>query len=482
MQYVNARSYIVESMWPDWCMIDALKGGTRWMRLAGQAYLPKFPQEEADAYKARLASSFLYNGLAYTIESMSGLPFSEPMKQNDDIPTSIRDMLPDVDLEGRNLHVFAHDVFEAGLSYGLSYILVDYPTTEGAQTQADVQAMNARPFMVHIRPHQVLGWKAERINGVMKLTEVRIWEIIEEQNGLLSSLPVTRVKVWRPDEWEVWEPDLDTANEKKDATWRITSSGTNTLGKIPLVPFYAKRTGFMVARPPMLDIAHLNVEHWQSSSDQRNILHTARVPILAIIGGEDGKDLAIGAASAVRLPMNSDMKYVETAGHAIAAGRQDLIDIEDRMRSLGAKMLQEGAKNGRMTATDASIANQKEQSILGNMAQNLEDAIDQALQLMADWIGEPSGGSVTVYQDFGVNEVVGTTEQTLTTAATTGLISQRTWYDEMKRRGTISPDLTYEAEQERLAAQPPLISSGPMPGARAPLDSPSDNPKPTAGD
>lgn len=481
MEYVNARSYIVESMWPDWCMIDALKGGTRWMRLAAQAYLPRFPQEEPDAYKARLASSFLYNGLAYTVESMAGLPFSEPLKLNDDIPGAIRAMLDDVDLEGRNMHVFAHDVFEAGLSYGLSYILVDYPTTDGAATQADIQAMQARPFMVHIRPQQVLGWKAKRINGVMKLTEVRIWEIIEEQNGLLSSLPVTRVKVWRPDEWEVWEPDTTPAGKKK-ATWSMTDRGTNTLGKIPLVPFYAKRTGFMVARPPLLDVAHLNVEHWQSSSDQRNILHTARVPILAIIGGDDGKDLAIGAASAVKLPQGSDMKYVETAGHAISAGRQDLLDIEDRMRSLGAKMLQEGAKSGRMTATDASIANQKEQSILGNMAQNLEDALDQALQLMADWIKEPSGGSVTVYQDFGVNEVVGTTEQTLTTAATTGLISQRTWYDEMKRRGTLSPDLTYEDEQERLAQQPPLISSGPTPAMPKPLDSAGNNPPVNSGE
>lgn len=480
MEYVNARSYIVESMWPDWSMIDALKGGTRWMRLAAQAYLPKFPQEETDAYKARLASSFLYNGLAYTIDSMSGLPFSEPLKLNDDIPANIRDMTEDVDLEGRNLHVFAHDVFDAGLSYGLSYILVDYPTTDGAQTQADLQGMNARPFMVHIRPQQVLGWTASRINGVMQLTEVRIWEILEEQNGLLSSLPVTRVKVWRPDEWEVWEPDV-TPNGKQKPTWSMTGSGVNSLGKIPLVPFYAKRTGFMVARPPMLDIAHLNVEHWQSSSDQRNILHTARVPILAIIGGEDGKDLAIGAASAVRLPQGSDMKYVETAGHAIAAGRQDLLDIEDRMRSLGAKMLQEGVKSGRMTATDASIANQKEQSILGNMAQNLEDAIDQALQLMADWIKEPTGGSVTVYQDFGVNEVVGTTEQTLTTATTAGLLSQRTWYGEMQRRGTLSPDVSYADEQERIAQQPPLLG-GPAPKMPPPLDSRGNNPQPTTGE
>jgi hypothetical protein len=46
----------------------------------------------------------------------------------------------------------------------------------------------------------------------------------------------------------------------------------------------ALRCAFGDGEPPLLDLAYLNVKHWQSQSDQDNILHIARVPILALIG------------------------------------------------------------------------------------------------------------------------------------------------------------------------------------------------------
>jgi len=50
----------------------------------------------------------------------------------------------------------------------------------------------------------------------------------------------------------------------------------------------------MQAKPPLLDLAWLNVEHWQSASDQSNILHVARVPICSPRISEGG--LIVGAA------------------------------------------------------------------------------------------------------------------------------------------------------------------------------------------
>jgi len=136
--------------------------------------------------------------------------------------------------------------------------------------------------MTHIDPMQVLYWEAERIDGVMTLTEVRIWELQEHQAGLFSSLPVLQVRVLKRDVFEVWQPvEVENAG-KKESVWQVVETGVNTLGKIPLVPFYALRTGFMQSRPPLLDLAYMNVEHWQSSSDQRSILHTARVPLLTV--------------------------------------------------------------------------------------------------------------------------------------------------------------------------------------------------------
>lgn len=115
-------------------MIECLKWGTKAMRLAGNLYLPQWPLEDNASYQHRLCTSFLFNAFAQTIESLSGRPFSEAVNIGDDVPPQIKENLEDVDLEGRNLHNFAHDVLRAGLSYGHTHMLVDFPSTTGAAT------------------------------------------------------------------------------------------------------------------------------------------------------------------------------------------------------------------------------------------------------------------------------------------------------------------------------------------------------------
>lgn len=131
---VHVRSNLSALMWDEWCMIERLRGGTKAMRAAGEVYLPRWPAEEPEAYRARLNSSFLFNAFEHTCESLTGAPFGEPLKLGEDIPPVIRDQLGDVDLEGRDLHNFARETFLAGLAYGHAFVLVDFPTTTGAKT------------------------------------------------------------------------------------------------------------------------------------------------------------------------------------------------------------------------------------------------------------------------------------------------------------------------------------------------------------
>lgn len=451
---IYQRCNIAESMWSQWCMIECLSHGTEAMRQAAQAYLPRWPLEDADSYTFRLNTSFLFNAFEQTVDSLAGRPFCEPLKLNDDIPPRIRDLLEDADTENRNLHTFAQDVFHAGISYGHAFILVDFPSMNGANTQADLQAAGARPYMSLVHPQQVLHWEAEKIDGVMTLTEVRLWEIVEDQAGLYGALPIEQVRVLRRDRFEVWRP-VAVDSEQKDKTWRITEEGENSLGFIPLVPFYAKRTGFFRSQSPLLNLAYLNVEHWQSGSDQRSILHTARVPLLMVTTDDETFSIASGASRAIRLPVGADAKWIETTGAAIGAGRQDLLDIEERMRLLGAELIIVNASQ--QSATQAQLLDNKSESKLGAMAQNLEDALNIALFYFARWLGQDAGGTVEVYQDFGVDAATAADEMTLMKSALAGKLSDQTLFDELKRRGTISGERTWEEEQERLAAQGPAL-------------------------
>ena len=134
---VAKPSAAVEEMGRHWPLIDALLGGTSSMRDAGERYLPRWPAEEADSYRFRLSTATLHPAFSRTVDVLSAKPFSKALQLSDDVPARIRAWADDIDLEGRNLHVFAADLCEEALSHGICGVLVEYPRADGVRTRAD---------------------------------------------------------------------------------------------------------------------------------------------------------------------------------------------------------------------------------------------------------------------------------------------------------------------------------------------------------
>ena len=113
------------------------------------------------------------------------------------------------------------------------------------------------------------------------------------------------------------------------------------INAIPVAPVYLNQTGFMCGSPPLMDLADLNITHWQSSSDQRNILHVARVPILFASGVAEDIELVVGANAFMRASdPQARLEYVEHSGAAITSGKDDLKVLEFQMQAMGLQLLQ----------------------------------------------------------------------------------------------------------------------------------------------
>jgi hypothetical protein len=447
------KSAAVAAMGGEWELVTTLLGGTTAMRAAGKRYLPQFAKEEDEAYEKRLKRSVLFPAFKRTISTLSGKPFSKALTLSDDTPSQLREYMEDADQQGRNLHAFAADVFQTALSYGLGGILVEFPVAKPKPngqpyTQAEEAAMGLRPYLVKISPHQLLGWRAERVNGVWQLTQLRFTECVTEADGAYGEKEIKQVRVLMPNAWEIHRP-----NAKGE--WVLYDGGVNTLGKVPFVPVYGERLGFMSGRPPLIEVAHLNVAHWQSASDQQNILHVARVPILAVVGVDDDYKLVIGASSATKLPVNGDLKFVEHSGKAIEAGAADLKDLEERMRQAGAELL---VLAPRVTATQVHTENALGACLLQSIVEDFEDALDQVLALAAEWLKLPQGGKVTLFKDFGAATLAEASAQLLLSMNIAGKLSDATLHGELQRRGILSSDLSWDDERERIESQ------GPAPG------------------
>lgn len=450
-----SKAYL--NMLSDLELVTTLMGGTEAMREAGQKYLPREPKESVAAYRNRLSRSVLYNAFADTVQKLVGKPFSKPVNMLEDTPEQIKEWSKDIDLCGSNVTTFCREIFEYGLTDGLVHLLVDHPRNDGEKTLADEQSLKTRPYIVPVRAADLIGWRSELVNGVRTLTQVRFRETSTEADGEWGEKCVQRIRVLYPDRFELYEL------QKKE--WVIVDQGLISLGRIPLVTFYTGKTGYMEAKPPLLDLAHLNVLHWQSSSDQEHILHFIRFPLLHGAGfSQDQKDIEIGPN---RMIMSEDpqskLTFVEHTGAAVDSGRQSIRDLEEKMDAMGGQLLMQ--RSGDSTATAASLDTAKSHSALQDMVRRLENAMQQAFMLMALWSKLPADavGGVNINEDFGLSLISGKDEDTLLKSRLSGELSRESYLTELKRRNVLRNELDIEEEIDRIETEgrtdPPINNS-----------------------
>lgn len=442
---VNIPSPLTAAMQPGWQLVDDLAGGTTAMRAAGTRYLPKRPLEEQSDYDARLASATLLPAFSETVARMTGRIFAEPLVVGENVPGWIMDeVLPDVDRQGRNLHVFAREWFSEALSYGLSHCLVESPRADGIRTRADQRAAKVRPYAIRIHPRRILGWREH--DGELVQLRVRFQRV--EDDGEFGSKTVEQVRVYESGRVRTYEK-VERGTERN--AWLQVDEVQTGLARIPLITLYTQRTGMLTATPPLLELAHLNAKHWRMQSSNDTLIDTASVPILALSGINEGDDVIIGAKHAIRLPTGATAKYVEHTGAAIGAGRQSLVDLVEDMRRAGAKLLQPA--DASKTATEAREDAAADNSALGGMATQLQDTLIDLLDLIAEYRGEATGGTVEVRPNLDPDPTPANTLTTLIGLRNAGALSDETLFGEAQRRGLVASDVAWADEAERIAAQ-----------------------------
>ena len=443
-------STVVSNMRNRAAVCNALMSGTLGMRSHGTTYLPQEPAESNDAYGSRLAKTVLFPAYEKAVNTMMGKPFGEPIELEDDVPKAIKDCCENIDLSGRDLDTFAADVFTHTMSDGIGWIVADCPRVGEGLTLADERAIGFRPYLIHVPLANVLGWKHVVESGVHKLTQFRYLECTEIEDGKFGTKEVEQVRVLEPGEVTVYRKD-------ERGKWQVVPemSGPVTLQEMPVATVILARLGWMVAKPPLENMAWLNVEHWQSRSDQRNILHVARVPLLFGKGlaTDANGNIVIGANTLLRSDTpDGDLKWVELMGGSIEAGRQDLLDIEDAMRRTAGELI---ATEVQKTATETQREAGEGESQLVKWVKSFEDSLEEAFRLMAAWINLPSGGGISINTEWDNHELGADIWAALTNLRNTGNMSLDTMLWNIQQAGKLPPERTVEEEKALIQNEAP---------------------------
>jgi hypothetical protein len=449
--------------------IRTLVAGTNAMRAAGEEYLPKEPMESLNAYTVRKKRSWLFNATGKTVEDMTGKVFAKPIIFDKIGDADLKQWFENVDNAGRHVNVFAKDAFYDAIQPGIGFIYVDMPPAVQREdgrpaTIADEQKAGIRPYMKFVPLESLIGWKTAVVAGKETLTQIRIKECATEPDpenpyqdkDVEQIRVVSRVDGIGDCTWETYRV-TEVDGRKK---WIAHERGTlRNMPEIPIFPIYMKRSDFMRACPPLAKLAELNIAHWQSSSDQRNILKIARVPVLFAAGFGEQDKFVIGASEAVQTTNpQAKLEYVEHSGAAIESGDKDLRNLELQMQAMGLQLLID--KPGQ-SATGEVRDDAKENSPLAMMATGLQDALTQAAQAMARFAGkpEPKAGDIVVNKDFGMSGNTGDF-QYLTQARLAGKLDNETWINEGKRRGVFQDTVDPETVQARIEDEAPELDAG----------------------
>lgn len=448
-------SLAYDVMAPKWDKINTLLGGTEAMRAAGRAYLPQHPEESNQAYSERLQVTTLLNMVDMTLTALVSKPFSSPVNIGEDVPEQIENLLDDVDQQGTSLNRFARAWFREGVAMGYSAVMVDFPKVEDpapgvTRTLDDDRKENLRPYLIRISPENLISADYEIINGKEQLTQVRILEHVVKSEGFAQKV-VEQIRVVYPGRGEIWQKTEVKKGGK--TTWRKVSDYTYDLPYIPIHIFYADRQGFMLSKPPLLDLANLNIRHWQSTSDQIAILTVARFPMLAVTGSTDSSDLVVGPNSLLSAPDSAGrFYYVEHTGKAIAAGRQDTQDLEEQMAEYGATFLKR--RPGGETATGRALDSAEVTSALQDMSLGFQDSLREVMRMFGEWLRISEPGTFSVQTDFSLTDSQEATLVSLREARDRGDLSRRKYLTRLIEVGVLSDTFSLDENEEELKTEP----------------------------
>ena len=414
------RTRAVLDMMKGWEIMKAVTEGTEYLRENSEAFLPLEPREDYTAYMARVNRAVFSPFTQRLIRAATGLVLRKPISLTGD-PYWTEMFKMDVDGCGSDLDEYARRVLMCSLTYGQSHILVDYPAPSGAVSLAEERQQNRRPYWIEVDPNNLYGWRLDRESNYGNLIQARLAERAVLPDGDFGEKVFEQIRVIEPGKYRVFrktdqidemydlndnsyagEFDAQTTGEE----YTEVESGEFSLGEIPLVTIYSGKTENLVSKPPLLDIAYLNLAHFQRQADLIHSLHVASQPMLVMEGYDDQtKDLAISVNYAMATQPGNKVYYVEPASSAFDAQSAEIKELQMQMATLGIstlsqqKFVAESADARRLDRVDTN-------SMLAMVSMELEQKLQKAFNFSAQYVGiEPP--EVKISRDFDIERLIG---------------------------------------------------------------------------
>lgn len=418
----------VAEMLPKWELISDCIAGQDAVKKRGTKYLPKpNAEDESDAnnlrYQGYVTRAVFYNVTANTLSGLVGQVFNaDPVSE---YPPELEPLWYDCNGRGVTLIQQAKKALTSDLAFGRCGLLVDFPPAATdpetkaprAFTRQEVMDGKARPTIQYYGPTTIINWRFEQLGAVSVLAMVVLVEdyIIKDdgfeiQRGnqcrrLRLVDGVYEVETWRRTD-EKQEGPYELVN-----TVRPTDSTGKPFGYIPFYFIGSQNNDAQIDKPPMYDIANLNIGHYRNSADYEDSVFMVGQPTPYFSGLTEtwvkevlNGTIYLGSRGAVPLPENGQAGLIQAAPNSMVKEAMD--SKQQQMVALGAQLVED--KQVQRTLGEAKMENAVIASTVTSCARNVSQAFESALMAASSFSGADVNANKIIFQlstDFAISKL-----------------------------------------------------------------------------
>ena len=416
--------------------------GNRIIKSKGEIYLSKKTKENENKFKERLKLSVFYPHFRKSIDNLENMLFRKGVSFS--CNKKYEQIFENLDGEGSKLHTVMRTAANKALIDGMSFLWIDAPSFEGQLTLLEQKNLGYLPFLKVLSRLEVINKKVVIEKGRAKLTKVVIEQKLEsEGDGFKPVFDVVQI---------VLEVNKGTVYKKVKNKFEIISEWTNNLGYIPIVPIYSKKEGYLEADIPFLDLADMNLKHYnaQSSLDHTLEMVANPQPIMFNYENDNGtnNEIVIGVNNALLFEdkQTGGAEYLEIEGKGIAHIEKMIESIEFKMDKMSLSVIYTDTFK---TATEARFNEEKNNLFLVEISNSLEDGFNVAFRIISDFLGEDIEAQVSLSKEFVNKKIDAVMVDELLKLRKEGYIStERLW--DVLIKGEILEAFDYEVEKEKI--------------------------------
>ncbi len=428
-----------------WRMCQDLSDGEEAIKAGGVKYLPKLGGQTSEQYQSFKNRGEFFNAFGRTSQGLTGSVFrKDPVVE---IPNKIESYQDTITDTGQGLFDLSTEITQLIIEKGRGGLLVD----KGLKGESN-------PYISVCSPEKIINWNSAYVEGKEVLQRVVLRDVIfvPDPKDEYETKEVEQIRVFKLVEGKCIAEIYLRGEKDEDYVLQNEAVPLVIQGKvidfIPFVFLGSEKNSTEINKPPLIDLAWINLSHWKKSVDMAHGLHYAALPTPCAAGFDKKQKFEIGPQKVWVGPEGATSWYLEFSGEGLQKVSEALDRNERMMAVLGARLI-EKTRDRVETAETARIRQAGETSSLVRIVKTISQGIEESLRLVARWESLPEDDiSFNLNTDFVSIQLDAQQITALMQALQGGGISQDTFIYQMSEGEILPPDTTIEDEKELIEA------------------------------